>query len=86
MKLSILIPCFNEIGTIHTVLKKIIELELPVEKEIIVIDDGSTDGTKDYLTKFGLESQIKVILHSENKGKGAEGMRRSLRSNRRHVN
>lgn len=71
MKLSIIVPVFNEINTINKILKKVIVEEIPgVEKEIIVVDDGSTDGTREELKK-NQSSSFKLSLHAKNKGKGA---------------
>lgn len=67
-KLSIIIPVYNEQETISLILKKIRELDVfDLEKEIIVVDDGSTDDVKKILEK---EKEIKVFFHKENKGKG----------------
>lgn len=70
MKLSVIIPCFNEVNTITNVIKAV--KESPVEKcEIIVVDDCSTDGTVQLL-KTQLESFVdQVFYHSQNRGKGA---------------
>lgn len=70
MKISILIPVYNEENTILTVLKKINELVLlGFEKEVIVIDDGSTDST---FTKVKSEKpKTKIFQHKINQGKGA---------------
>ena len=70
MKLSIIIPCFNEVNTIDKILKAV--KESPYEdKEIIIVDDFSTDGTREKL-KNEIESKVdKVIYHSFNQGKGA---------------
>lgn len=66
-KLTILIPIFNEKDSLLELLKKVEEVDFGLEKEIILIDDFSTDGTKD------LYSQIpyKVLYHDKNMGKGA---------------
>jgi len=70
MKLSIVIPVFNEKNTIDTLLKSVVEVRLTgFEKQIIVIDDGSTDGTVKHLKKW--EKQCTVIYIAKNKGKGA---------------
>ncbi|MDC0357858.1 glycosyltransferase family 2 protein [Oligoflexia bacterium] len=70
MKLSIIIPCYNEAGTIQQIVDAV--KSAPVdEKEIIVVDDCSGDGTRDIL-KNSIESQVaKVIYHDVNQGKGA---------------
>jgi len=68
-KLSIVIPIYNERGTLLEVLKRVEESDtLGLEKEIILVDDGSTDGTKNVLKNF--ENQYKVIYHLKNQGKG----------------
>ena len=70
MKLSIIVPVFNEEKTIEEVLKRLSELEIPeVEKEIIVVDDGSKDLTREKLAKIK-DKGIRIILHDKNQGKG----------------
>jgi len=69
-KLSIVIPCYNEKETILALLKKVEAADIgDVEKEIIVVDDCSTDGTRELLRSNGIAH--KVILHERNSGKGA---------------
>ena len=69
-KLSIIIPAYNESRTIGTILKNIKKIPLRnVEKEIVVVDDASTDGTTDFLKK-NKDSSIKVLRHDRNMGKG----------------
>jgi len=68
MKLSVVIPCFNEAGTIRAVLDRV--LAAPFTKEVIVVDDGSTDGTRDLL-KTVVDRDVVVVLHEANRGKGA---------------
>lgn len=69
MKLSIIIPAYNEKNTILGILSAVENVQLPgIEKEIIVIDDGSTDGTRDLLKGFS-EKHI-IVFHEKNKGKG----------------
>lgn len=68
-KLSIVIPVYNEKDTILKILSKIEEVDLgDVEKEIIIVDDFSTDSTRDALDKLG--DKYKVIYHDRNHGKG----------------
>lgn len=70
MTLSIVIPIFNEKNTISAILKKVEDVDLGgIKKEIILVDDGSTDGTREILKT--LESKYKVIYHQKNQGKGA---------------
>ena len=70
MKLSILIPCFNERRTIEEVLTRV-EACAYQPKEIIVIDDGSTDGTRDILKSRPARNSEQIIFHEKNQGKGA---------------
>jgi|TARA_B110000858_G_scaffold197744_1_gene260523 glycosyltransferase involved in cell wall biosynthesis len=69
MKLSIIIPCYNEVKTINKILEKII-LVCPYEYEIIVIDDFSTDGTREALLSLDKAKISKIILNEKNFGKG----------------
>jgi len=70
-KLSIIIPCYNEINTIKDIIKAVRAVELDIKREIIVVDDGSKDGTRDYLASINEEDNIEVFLHETNRGKGA---------------
>ncbi|MEK7232937.1 MAG: glycosyltransferase family 2 protein [Elusimicrobiota bacterium] len=67
--LSILIPVYNEKATVLELLRRVETVTLSLAKEIIIVDDGSTDGTRDILA--GLGSRATVILHERNRGKGA---------------
>jgi glycosyltransferase involved in cell wall biosynthesis len=68
IKLSIIIPVYNEIKTIEKLINKI--LKLNIKKQVIVVDDGSSDGTQLILKKF--KNKIdKLIVHNKNRGKGA---------------
>src|SRR3989344_3954261 len=68
MKLSIIMPSYNEKDTISEIIKRVRAVDLgKIEKEIIVVDDGSKDGTRDIIAKI---DKIKVILHEKNMGKG----------------
>jgi len=69
-KLSVLVPVFNERNTVVEVLRRIRAVEIPLEREIVVVDDGSTDGTRDVLRQLG-DSTVKVVMHPVNRGKGA---------------
>lgn len=69
-KISIIIPVYNEKKTILKIIEKVQETSVNgLEKEIIVVDDGSYDGTRELLNN--IESNIKVFYHQKNKGKGA---------------
>jgi len=72
MKLSIVIPVYNESGTILEIVDKIHRVHLDgIDKELIIIDDFSTDGTREKLEKFKPMKHIKVLYHEKNSGKGA---------------
>jgi glycosyltransferase involved in cell wall biosynthesis len=68
--LSVVIPAFNEVRTAETLLRRV--REVPLKLEVIVVDDGSTDGTRDLLARLDEEGLIDVLVfHDENRGKGA---------------
>lgn len=72
MKLSIVIPVYNEIKTITSILKKIESVKLDgIDKEIILVDDFSTDGTRQLLQKIAQENKYKIYFNDKNTGKGA---------------
>lgn len=74
MKLSVIVPIYNERTTIETVLDRL--AALPCEKEVIVVDDGSTDGSRQFLEERASRSvpgehNLRVIFHDKNRGKGS---------------
>lgn len=69
MKLSVIIPVYNEVESIQVILKRVQDTKLV--DEIIVVDDGSKDGTRDLLKTLDSKKKVRVILHEHNKGKGA---------------
>lgn len=69
MNLSVIIPVYNEKDSIEEILKRVKATGLPAE--IIVVDDGSTDGTRDILPALDGRDRVRVILHERNQGKGA---------------
>ncbi len=76
-KLSVIIPVYNEAAHIESVLDGIREVVLPncVEKEIIIVDDSSTDNTVEILAGYKKMSDIKIVYHDKNKGKTAAVLR-----------
>jgi glycosyltransferase involved in cell wall biosynthesis len=65
-------PVYNECETLSEILRQVRAVELPeVEKEIIVVDDGSTDGSRDILTREAQAGDLSVLCHELNQGKGA---------------
>jgi len=69
MKISIIIPCYNEYKTINSILDKVTNLS-DFKKEIIIVDDFSTDGTKEVLQKIKISNEIKTFFNEKNYGKG----------------
>jgi len=69
-KLSIVIPVYNEIKTIEALLAKVLSVELPLKKEIILVDDASTDGTRQFIETVS-SNDVLTVLHENNQGKGA---------------
>jgi len=69
MKLSVIIPCYNEKKTIKKIIDKIFLQKINLE--IILVDDGSDDGTVNVIKNYKKDSRIKKVFHLKNKGKGA---------------
>jgi len=69
MKVSVIIPVYNEVKTIDEILRRV-EAE-NIVTEILIVDDGSTDGTREKLASLNEDGHLRIILHDENQGKGA---------------
>ncbi len=72
LTLSVVIPCYNEVEFLEKVLQRVRAVGLA--HEIVIVDDGSTDGTRDILARLESEAgneDLRIIYHAENKGKGA---------------
>jgi glycosyltransferase involved in cell wall biosynthesis len=69
--LSILMPVYNEIERIERALDATLAVNLPCPFELVLVDDGSTDGTVDYLKSRSFPDNVRVIYHARNQGKGA---------------
>jgi glycosyltransferase involved in cell wall biosynthesis len=71
-RLSILIPVFNEVNTVEEILRRVRAADsCGLEKEIVLVDDASTDGTSDILKKLPPVGGVKIVSHPFNRGKGA---------------
>jgi len=70
-KVSIIIPVFNEVKTVEKILNKVKEVKIPVDREIIVCDDGSFDGTREILENLRSDNSIKIHISEINEGKGS---------------
>ncbi|HEY6360722.1 MAG TPA: glycosyltransferase family 2 protein [Vicinamibacterales bacterium] len=76
--LSIIVPVFNEVRTVRAVIDRLLSIDLPIEREILVVDDGSTDGTRDVLRRIADDGcRVSVLEADRNGGKGS-AIRRGL--------
>ncbi len=72
MKLSIVMPAYNEQATIRAIVVRVLAVDLgPVEKELVIVDDGSTDGTRELLKNIDGKNGVRVLFQPHNLGKGA---------------
>jgi glycosyltransferase involved in cell wall biosynthesis len=69
LKVSVIIPCYNEKTTVAEIVRRVRAVGLA--DEIIIVDDGSTDGTRDVLNQLETGDDLKIVLHTHNQGKGA---------------
>lgn len=69
MKISVIIPAYNEIHTIQEIVRRVEAMQ--TASEIVIVDDGSVDGTRDLLAKMDGQGTVRVVLHEKNRGKGA---------------
>lgn len=70
MRLSVIMPVYNEQATLHVALKRLLEVKFPADFEVVVVDDGSTDDTAAILDGFG-DAHVVRRRHPANRGKGA---------------
>jgi glycosyltransferase involved in cell wall biosynthesis len=69
--LSILMPVYDEAATVERAVQEVLDTKLPLEVELVLVDDGSTDGTADILDRMDLPERVKLVHHERNRGKGA---------------
>ena len=72
-RLSVVIPVYNEAATVSTLIESVLRAPLPegIDRELIVVDDGSTDGTASALARFAGDGRVRVFAQDVNRGKGA---------------
>jgi glycosyltransferase involved in cell wall biosynthesis len=70
-KLSVIIPVFNEEKTIEEIVRRVRAAPFPLEKELLIVDDASTDGSREILERLESDGDVRVFHHSVNRGKGA---------------
>jgi glycosyltransferase involved in cell wall biosynthesis len=71
VKLSILMPVYNEFATLASAIKEVLEVDYPCDVELVVVDDGSTDGTRGLYAALEGDPRVSVHMHERNQGKGA---------------
>jgi glycosyltransferase involved in cell wall biosynthesis len=74
VRLSVLVPVYNEEATVEDLLQRVLDADVSVEKELVLVDDASTDGTAERIEQFRTshpEAEVKFIRHERNQGKGA---------------
>ena len=68
--ISILVPVFNERTTVAAVIDRLLTIDLPAAREIIVINDGSSDGTREVLEALAADPRLRIVHAERNRGKG----------------
>lgn len=76
--LSIIVPVYNEARTVRAVVERLLEIQLPVEREILIVDDGSTDGTRDVLDGIEADRLAATVMRAERNGGKGSAIRRGL--------
>jgi glycosyltransferase involved in cell wall biosynthesis len=71
VKLSILMPVYNEFATLESAIKSVLDVDYPVDIELVIVDDGSTDGTRDLYAQWESDPRVSIHLKTSNGGKGS---------------
>jgi glycosyltransferase involved in cell wall biosynthesis len=69
--LSILMPVYNERATVERAVREVLDAQLPLDFELVIVDDGSTDGTREILAAADWPERVRILHHEHNRGKGA---------------
>ncbi|MEX1008857.1 MAG: glycosyltransferase family 2 protein [Acidimicrobiia bacterium] len=69
-KLSVIVPVYDERNTVAEIVRRMRAVDIPLEREFVLVDDGSTDGTREVLRQLA-DSTVRVVYHDQNRGKGA---------------
>jgi len=77
-RLSIIVPVYNEARTVRAVIDRLTTIDLPVPREILVVDDGSTDGTGDVLARAAAEGSDVIVIRADRNGGKGSAIRRGL--------
>jgi glycosyltransferase involved in cell wall biosynthesis len=70
MKVSIIIPVYNEARTIEELLERVMKVKIPAEKELVIVESNSTDGTREIVRKYSKRRGVKLVLQDRPAGKG----------------
>lgn len=76
--LSVIMPVYNEASTLDAIIEKV--MQVPIDKELVIVNDGSSDNTADVLKKYNSNLNIKVVHHAVNSGKGS-----AIRTGIKHI-
>ncbi|CAN5676304.1 glycosyltransferase family 2 protein [soil metagenome] len=71
VKLSILMPVYNEVATLENAVKRVLDVQYPVDVELVIVDDGSTDGTRELYAAWEGDPRVRIHLKTSNGGKGS---------------
>jgi glycosyltransferase involved in cell wall biosynthesis len=69
-KLSVIVPVYDERNTVAEIVRRMRSVDIPLDREFVLVDDGSADGTRDVLRQL-TDSTVRVVYHERNRGKGA---------------